>query len=261
MTADAAGSPSTARDRAAKVVLGALMGSHDDEAIAVVDALCASPGVLRALAGEAEPTPAIAKPFRLACFGCSTWQEFPTNEARQEWVDEHEREVGCTEFQFRNEPAVVSAGGSAPADEVERLRWERDMALSRVVAAEVVQCRMGDSLPDSGPWESWSERDRAVRDYEGDLSAALAVEDDTVGERLREVERERDDALAEVEHARPVVEAAKMWHAWVSADLLAEPFIEGQARVLYGAVATYRAGGSAPHQGATTDETVPVTGD
>jgi hypothetical protein len=65
----------------------------------------------------------------------------------------------------------------------EQAAYERDTALTRVAAAEAVQVRMADSLPDQGPWQAWSERDRAVRGYEGDLSAALSVEVDPVADR------------------------------------------------------------------------------
>ena len=167
---------------------------------------------------------------------------------------------------------LLRAGGSALADEVEQLRWERDMALSRVAAAEEVQCRMGDSLPASGPWESWSERDRAVRDYEGDLSAALATEDDIVGERLREVEGERDEALAEVERLtaalQPPMDSEYLSDVERNAvALAAEVQRMQQERDDWRSVAeSYRrslskmplAGGSAPHQGATTDVTAPA---
>lgn len=274
---DAAGSPSTARDRAIEVVTEELdqhAGSAADAAEWAVAALCTVPGLLRALAGEAEPTPADADE-RL--------------DDVQGWL--HEQNEATDGPMYARTLGLVQD----QATEVEQLRWERDMALSRVAAAEDVQCRMGESLPASGPWESWSERDRAVRDYEGDLSAALATEDDTVGERLREVERERDEALAEVEQlrvnyqnaidesirrggqiaelqealykrrveverARPVVEAVEVWNdKWMAGEAGVSAGTElHNVLVKYLArdhAAVYRAGGSAPHQGATTDVT------
>jgi hypothetical protein len=72
--------------------------------------------------------------------------------------------------------------------ELEQTAWERDTALVRVAAAEAVQSRMADSLPDQGPWQAWSERDRAVRDYEGELSTALSTEIDPAADRRIEAD-------------------------------------------------------------------------
>lgn len=87
---------------------------------------------------------------------------------------------------------VLMAEYDRRAQEIEQAIYERDEALVRVAAAEAVQSRMADSLPDHGPWQEWSERDRAVRDYEGDLSDALSVEVDPLADRRIEAERQRD---------------------------------------------------------------------
>lgn len=176
-----------------------------------------------------------------------------------------ERDVVLAELGRR----LVPAGGSAPADEVEQLTWERDMALSRVAAAEAVAVRMGDSLPASGPVDSWSERDRAVRDYEGELAAALATEDDTVGERLREVERERDEArqerddkVVELTITRAVLaqQTRKRDEARAAVRGLVDNYTAHDQQAFeaaHEAAIAVLAGGSAPHQGATTDATAP----
>lgn len=91
-------------------------------------------------------------------------------------------------------PSLRLMGASiidSQATELAHVTRERDEALGRIASAEQVQTRMAMSLPDHGPWQAWSERDRAVRDYEGDLSTALATETNLVAE----LRAQRDAAL------------------------------------------------------------------
>lgn len=100
--------------------------------------------------------------------------------------------------------AVLMEEYDRRAQEIEQVTYERDEALARVAAAEAVQGRMADSLPADGPWELWGHRDRAVREYEGELSAALAVEVDPLADRRVETER-----------LRAVADAARALEPWM----------------------------------------------
>ncbi|HEY9414072.1 MAG TPA: hypothetical protein VIQ30_04870 [Pseudonocardia sp.] len=218
---------STARDRAAKVVLGALMGYHDDEAIAIVDALCASPGVLRALAGEAEP-----------------------DEMEEHFLDANERmgealtRIGMTAGLPRP-TAQHHWGADQIVRRIEQLRediamYERWAELS---PARVVECSCGLR--------------HSVRIADHEIGEAVPAGDSAPTEDLRPTREMDDDAADRV----------ISWSLFGTTDTDLVPddsdLPVGELRRLVREVAVpslrshglLRAGGSAPHQGATTDVT------
>lgn len=139
----------------------------------------------------------------------------------------HNRDVDALYELPADAVRLVPAGGSAPADEPEYLADVERNAVALAAEVKRLKVALAGHIFDG---ESMNTRE------------AIRHELILIGQ----------EHGAEMERMRPVVEAAERW---VDAPDSCASAMETADYVLRERLAVYRAGGSAPHQGATTDVT------